>query len=341
MFLLIHRPCVVRAGFDAQAATTANLLIDPGNDRLGSKTVFGKEPKHLGCGAAGLGNRIRNVLRSLARTRQKDARRICFHRTQFHVSLCKKLVLVVPDAKCSGHLLQTRSGNNCTSQHHQVRVNLHLCPGQCISSANNHFLAPRVNLRDATAKINGAFLSHRLLDKLFIFLPACTNIHIEHIRLAVMYAMFDQSRVFGRVHTAYLRTVRNPLRIVSRPNTLYEHNLLRRFPVRRSENRTSRRPRCRQHPFQLQSVNHVRVLAVTVLTVNLPAQKFVPRRNHYSANLLRHNFIRLVEHHRLRLANLLTNLALARKIIPAVLLVNRCNIGNRLRKRYVNRLASR
>ena len=113
-------------------------------------------------------------------------------------------------------------------------------------------------------RIAVGFTPDEEVGKFFIILSSGTNIHIEHVRFATMYLVLIKHRMFGCVHTAYLRAIRNSFGRITGTGTGYKYNLLRNLSVRRTANLSECRTGSRCQTLKLQSGNDIFVFSISI-----------------------------------------------------------------------------
>ena len=98
----------VGAGPNAGEAGRAVRLVDFGDFRLAGELLVAEHHQHLAGRRSGLGDRLGNVLRTLARSAHEHAGRVGLDRPQLRVRFGEEAELVVAHVELLGQLLDAR-----------------------------------------------------------------------------------------------------------------------------------------------------------------------------------------------------------------------------------------
>ena len=149
-------------------------------------------------------------------------------------------------------LLSTFIGNSGCGKYYHIGLYLHRRSSQqSVYSFYNQFTIFLINARNTSTYIVHSIFFDGATYKLFIVFTSGTNIHVEHIRLALMHFVLIKHGMFSRVHTADFRTIRDSFGRVTRTGTGHKYYFLRNLSVRRTTYFPQCRTGCRSQTLKL------------------------------------------------------------------------------------------
>ena len=181
--------------------------------------------------------------------------------------LHQEAMLVIAHVQLLGKLLDAGRWAHGGGQHHQVGFHRNRHSGERVRAAHNQLPAFLGDLGNPAAIVVRTVLLDGAPHEFVIALAAGTDIHVKHVRLAVMHLVLVEHGVLGGVHAANLGAVSDALRIVARADAGDEYDVLGNRAVRRSLQHAVGRPGGGYQALELERVDYIPILAVSIFTV--------------------------------------------------------------------------
>ena len=306
---------------------------------IGLKLILCKETYYLNSSSAGLGNSLRDILRTLSHTGQEDTCRRRLYGTELSMCFCKEVIII---DTCSEHCSDlTYSGIrfNGSSENDHISLHIDLLAIQEISSLNQErSVGLWLNLTDLTLDVVNVILLHGSSVELIEVLTGSSYINIENCDIGIRPVILDEHRMLSRIHAAYLGAVGLTLLLVvaSGTDALDKYDILGLLVVAHPLEMSACGAGSIHETLQLDGGDDIGRLVICILT-ELVEIDDIESRGYYDGTVLdRYDLVLLLVVDCLGGADLGADTALTRLEVCAVLTVDDGNGGNGLGEGHVD-----